>query len=504
MDKYLTKVGIDDMALYVPALYLPIDTLATVRGIESAKLQKGLGLKAMAMPDADEDAATMAANAALDLILKNQLDPRRIGRIYVGTESALDGAKPIASYVVEMLTQYFEKTYGADCLLQCDVVDLTFACIGAVDALQNTIDWASGAPNRLGIVIATDFAKYELGSGGEYTQGAGAIALLVKQQPRLLAFGNDWGTATVSVHDFFKPVREIKRSALLAEAAQFLQHEGATEIEPAPVKTSPAQGVFDSTEEWVKIHRDTPIFDGQYSNQCYQERIRQAYHSFISKALGYVNGHPGPVFSGRWDRLVFHLPYAYHARRIFVEIYLEEAIKAGKKMQIEQEVGAPVPEGDWENYLKLVSKTPGYQAFVNHHIEKGERLSSLIGNIYTGSIFLSLMSVLEADYQENTAIEGKKLGFFAYGSGSKSKVFEAEVQAEWRTIVEKFSPTDHLKNRQEMDYETYEKLHRGAVIDPLRAEKGVFTLKKISNDALLPGVRTYQMEEILAISQRSF
>lgn len=502
MNKPLTKVGIDDMALYVPALYLPIDTLATVRGIEPAKLQKGLGLKAMAMPNANEDAATMAANAALDLILKNQLDPRRIGRLYVGTESALDGAKPIASYVVEMLTQYFQETYGADCLLQCDVVDLTFACIGAVDALQNTMDWASGATDRLGIVIATDFAKYELGSGGEYTQGAGAVALLIKQHPRLLAFGNDWGTATVSVHDFFKPIRELKRSAVLAEAAQLLKHDAEIEVTTAPVKTSPAQGVFDHTDEWVKIHRDTPIFDGQYSNQCYQQRIRQAYHNFISQALGYANGHPGPVFSGRWDRLVFHLPYAYHARRVFVEIYLEEAIKAGRKAQIEQEVGAPVPENDRENYLKLVSKTPSYQAFVNHYIEKGERLSSLVGNIYTGSIFLALMSVLEADYQEDAMLEGKKLGFFAYGSGSKSKVFEAEVQAEWRAIVERFGLMDSLENRQEIDYETYEKLHRGAYIALMRSAKGVFTLEKISNDPLLPGVRSYQMQETLALSPR--
>ena len=41
---------------------------------------------------------------------------------------------------------------------------------------------------RLPIVIVSDIAKYDIGSSGEYTQGAGAVAILVKQNPRLLSF----------------------------------------------------------------------------------------------------------------------------------------------------------------------------------------------------------------------------------------------------------------------------------------------------------------------------
>ncbi len=498
MEKQVTKVGIDDMSVYVPNLYLPIETLADARSIEYAKLNKGLGLTAMAMPDVHEDAATMAANAALDLIQKNKLNPRNIGRLYVGTESGLDGSKPIASYVAGMLVQYFENQYGKDCFLQCDAVDLTFACIGATDALQNTLDWAKGAPNRVGIVIATDFAKYELGSGGEYTQGAGAIAMLVKQNPRLLAIGDAWGVATVDVHDFFKPVRQIKREDVAREALELLNLEAGSDLPEGKVQSNPALGVFDATDAYVYLHRDTPIFDGQYSNDCYQERVKQAYYSFISSALGYVNGHAGPALSGRWSRLVFHLPYAYHARRIFSEIYLEEALKSGKQAQIEQETGAPVPADKSEaNYLKLVSKTPAYQAFVKECIEPGERASSLVGNVYTGSIFLALMSVLELDLQAGNDLSGKNLGFFAYGSGSKSKVFEGEVQPQWREIVNKFHLFANLQNRQALDYETYEALHRGKLEAPVGEDGGVFQLASISDDPQLPGLRTYQWVEAL-------
>lgn len=496
-----TKVGIDDMATYVPKLYLPIETLAAARHLEFDKLNKGLGLTAMAMPDTHEDAATMAANTVLELLKNNQLDPHSVGRLYVGTESGLDGSKPLASYVVEMLTQYFENQYGATCFLNCDVVDLTFACIGAVDALQNTLDWAKGAPDRIGIVVSTDFAKYELGSGGEYTQGAGSVALLVKQNPRLLVITDNWGVATVGVHDFFKPIRTLKRSDVANELLELLNTELLNpEVEEAPIKTTPAQGAFDSTDAHIQIHRDTPIFDGQYSNQCYQERIKQAYHHFITAAFGQVNGHAGPVLSGRWERLVFHLPYAYHARRIFTEIYLEDALKAGKKTQVEQETGTPIPsEGSLENYWKLVSKTAGYQAFVKQFIERGERASSQVGNVYTGSIFLALMSTLEADMQENNDLNGKKIGFFAYGSGSKAKVFEAEIQPEWEKVINKFQLAKKLETRTALDYDTYEALHRGKLEAPVLEPEGIFILAKVSDDEVLPGVRSYEWKEKVLI-----
>jgi len=129
-------VGIDDMALYVPKLYLSIQSLAETRKLEYAKLNKGLGLTRMVVPDVHEDAATMAANAIHQIIERNQLRPQDIGRIYLGTESALDGAKPTATYVLEMLRRKYREEYGVSCFENCDVVDLTFACVGGVDALQ--------------------------------------------------------------------------------------------------------------------------------------------------------------------------------------------------------------------------------------------------------------------------------------------------------------------------------------------------------------------------------
>ena len=87
------KIGIDAIDYYVPPIALKIKDLAEARDIPTAKLEKGLGLKTMALVDIDEDVASMAANALLNLITNNNLNPTNIGRIYLGTESALDALK---------------------------------------------------------------------------------------------------------------------------------------------------------------------------------------------------------------------------------------------------------------------------------------------------------------------------------------------------------------------------------------------------------------------------
>ena len=185
----MVKVGIDDVAIHFPRLFMDMRDFAEMRGADYGKLNKGLGLEAMAIPDVHEDTATMGAMAVMRLIDRNGIDPRTIGRMYLGTESALDGAKPTATYILDMLTQRYQDRFGEDCFRNCDVVDMTFACIGAVDALHTTLDWAARSTpedERVGVVIFSDNAKYDLESSGEYTQGAGGGALLIRQNPRLL------------------------------------------------------------------------------------------------------------------------------------------------------------------------------------------------------------------------------------------------------------------------------------------------------------------------------
>lgn len=486
-------VGIDDMAFYAPSLYLPIETLAVERDLEYVKLNKGLGLTHMAIPDAHEDAATMAANAAAALIDKNDLDPRTIGRIYLGTESALDGAKPTATYVLTMLRDRYRDRYGADCFRNCDVVDLTFACVGGVDALHNTLDWARGDAERLGIVITSDFAKYELASTGEYTQGAGAVAMSVKSHPRLLVINDIIGVGTKGVHDFYKPKRKAEKSQIIAEV---LRLANVQDVDIQSVLNNLPQnlevtGILDDNDETLLLHKDTPVFEGQYSNQCYQERIAEAYRHFRQIAEQKEHFDEEENLLERWSRLIFHLPYAFHGKRIFSEIFMSEKQRADEWHSFTQENGLVVPHVDdfeenalyqksYANFLRSITKTADYRAFVREKLEKAQRGSSLIGNMYACSIFMALMSTLESDLTEGNDLDGAIFGFFGYGSGSKSKCFEAVLQPTWQEVTEKFGLFETLNKRTAIDYATYEDLHRGKRKDSVIAPKNEFAIKEVN------------------------
>lgn len=464
-------VGIDDFSVYIPQLYLPVARLAEQRDIPYDKLNKGLGLEQMALTDALEDTATMAANAVLDLMHKNDLDPSTVGRLYLGTESALDGAKPTATYVLDMLQDHFADSYGPNCLLHCDVVDLTFACIGGVDALQNCLEWSAAREGRVGIVVASDTAKYEMGSTGEYTQGAGAVAMLVKRSPRLLSIDPDFGVATRPAHDFFKPKRRVSKRDIIREVINLLPDLSAEdyqldEMERKLAKGLDVRGVLDCNERFLTLHKDTPVFDGPYSNEAYQARIREALIDYRRRS-GTKSGQLLSNYAG----LALHLPYAFQGRRMLSEIYMEELKSRDEWMEFIERNDLDVPCADDYNdreqyitkcseFLRAVTKTDDYRRFVDRYLAPAEWASARVGNLYSGSVFLSLVATLEHALSEGRELVGAQLLVLAYGSGSKAKAFAVGIQQGWKAVAGEFNLRTRLDNRQEVDYATYEKLHR--------------------------------------------
>lgn len=447
------KAGIDSIAFDIPQLYVPITTLAENRNIEADKLIKGLGLHKMSFLDVHQDVVTMASNAALKLIRQENLNPKEINRIYVGTESGVDSSKPVASYVLSNL----ENVLGKESFLNCDVVDLTFACIGAIDALQNCLDYIRLNPTKKAIVIASDNAKYDLNSTGEYTQGAGAIAMLITAEPRILSFSNEVGVSTQGVFDFFKPRRTVNKEEVL-------------QLENNPEWNS-------VLESEIAIYKEQPVFDGQYSNQCYINRISEAYEHYKSES-----NQSGKVYEN-WTNILMHLPYCFQGRRTFIEIFAKE-----NPALLDTQIGETT-----KDKIKALAKSPEYLALVNDKILPSEIASGQIGNIYTGSIFLGLLSALCYHFQQKTDLTNQKFGLIAYGSGSKSKVFEAEISPKWQSVIEKVKLFETLEKATAIDFSTYEKLHKKELKQSVLAPKNEFYLDSIEKEnPVLVGARYYK------------
>lgn len=449
------KIGIDSISFDVAKIHLPITTLAKARNIEPEKLEKGLGLLKMTLADAHQDTVVFGANALTKLIVENNIDLSKIARIYVGTESSIDSSKPISSFLIALM----EQKFGENTLDECDVVDFTFACIGGVDAMQNCIDFIQLNPTKKAIVVTTDLAKYDLNSTGEYTQGAGAVAMLITANPRIIAFENHWATSTKGVFDFFKPYRTVLKETIT----------GNTENQPW----------LDNLEAEIEIHKEQPVFDGQYSNQCYMDRTRNAYFSFkklkASKATVYNS----------WESIIMHLPYAFQGRRMLSEIY---ALDAANTII----TGDESPQ-EYQNKLKEISKSEEYKNFVNQKLMPAELASSLIGNLYTGSIFMGLLSTLAHFYDTKKEITNSKFGFLAYGSGSKSKVFEGTIQPDWKTAIASVKLFETLENSVEINFDTYEKLHKKEQQTSVNKPKNEWVLERIEREIPnLLGARYYK------------
>lgn len=436
------KYGIEAASIYVPHIYLPIKDLATKRSIDPDKLEIGLGLKKMAVLDAHEDTATIAANALLKLITDFNINPNEIGRIYLGTESALDGAKPTATYAVQLVESVLANQFGERPFKHTDVVDMTFACVGGVDAMHNSIDYVRVNPEKKAIVIAADYAKYGLESTGEYTQGAGAVAMLISNQPDLIAFDNNWGIGMESVFDFFKPHQSTSDTAIL--------------------------NALGTTKSEIEIFSDEPVFEGQYSNECYKNRVREAYFNFKEKTSV-----EGKLYEN-WRYIAFHLPYAFQGKRMFSDVF---ALENG--------------QDNSNDNLKIVSKSDEYKALIKEKVEPTQRASSEIGNMYTASVFTAFLSALQVSADNDEELNGQTVGFIAYGSGSKSKVFQGQIGECWKNVMNKMDLFNYLNQREAISFEQYQDLHNKNLKTSINDSKG-FALDRIETEIPdLKGARYY-------------
>ena len=147
-------------------------------------------------------------------------------------------------------------------------------------------------------------------------------------------------------------------------------------------------------------------------------------------------------------------------------------------------------------HRRLISKTSEFKEFAEQRIEKTQRASSLIGNQYTGSIFLALMSSMESDYLDGTDMRGEKVGLCGYGSGAKAKVFEGEVQRRMEgRSPPRFELFERLSKRTPIDKTIYESLHRGTEKESVVSPNGEFALVGIGAEGDLEGQRRYAWVE---------
>lgn len=187
------NIGIHDLDVATTHYVLDLDEMAAALGIDPAKYAKGLGQDEFSVPAPDEDVVTMAAEAAARVMSRN--DASKLRMVLFATETGIDQSKAAGVFVHGLL--------GLPSAVRN--VEFKQACYSGTAALQSAVNHVARFPEDEVLVITSDVARYAVDSGGEPTQGAGAVAMLIAADPNLVVIEPGSGVFTEDVNDFWRP-----------------------------------------------------------------------------------------------------------------------------------------------------------------------------------------------------------------------------------------------------------------------------------------------------------
>jgi hydroxymethylglutaryl-CoA synthase len=81
-----------------------------------------------------------------------------------------------------------------------------------------------------------------------------------------------------------------------------------------------------------------------------------------------------------------------------------------------------------------------------------------VGNIYNGSLYLSLISLLTT---YPTSLANETIGMFSYGSGATGESFYLTLQPSYEKVIDKKALLTIIHQRRKADFSTYERLMTG-------------------------------------------
>lgn len=348
----MIRTGIEAISFYTPHRYISLATLANQQGIDPEKFSRGIGQDKIALPGHDEDVVTMAAEAARPLIDRYGTDG--IDTILFATETGIDQSKAAGIYVHRLL--------GLS--PNCRNVELKQACYSATPALQLACSYVARRPDRKVLVIASDVARYDRDSSGEATQGAGAVAMLISADPKVLEIGAVSGLFSEDIMDFWRP-----------------------------------------------NHRRTPLFDGKFSTLRYLNALIEAWRDYEA------NG--GKSYE-EFSRFCYHLPFSRMGEKA------HRHLAKNAKADLDMDQALP-----------------------------GMLYNRVVGNSYTASIYLALISTLENADED---LSGKSIGLFSYGSGATGEFFDATVVPGYQDHLFTQQHQAILDDRVSVSYEDYVEL----------------------------------------------
>lgn len=447
------KIGISGLAAYVPPYRVGLEDWCAWTDTQWPKIREVVG-RSFRVRGPNQSVYTMAATAVVRLIEQYDVDPTRVKFLGLGTESSTDNSAG-AIIVKGMVDQALDARGLPPISRSCEVPEFKHACLGGVYGMKGAIrhlalDGAGGQA----IVVCADIAEYARGSSGEPTQGAGAVAMLLEENPTMAVVDlvSSGSASDYRVMDFRKPMSRFC---------------GQDRSESHQVQ-------------------DFPVFNGKYSTTCYVDETLHAltdmYVKRDLKASEYL----------RSLRTVFmHRPYRRMPETGWAISYLF-ALSEGSEQDREElasycaavnidpealhaEITAKPAVSDfataellqYEAYpltmavYRKFRTTDRYQDEVLSKLTLGSDAMLDLGNLYTAALPAWMAAGFEQALTADSFKVGEEILTLGYGSGDAAEVIPFFVAEGWKEATRKMKFAETLEFAVDLDETQYDALHGG-------------------------------------------
>lgn len=446
-------IGISGIAAYLPPYRVWLEDWCDWSDNQWPKIREVVG-RSFRVRGPDHSVYTMAANAVIRLIDQYDIDPTRVKFLGLGTESSTDnsaGAIIVKGMIDKALTER-----GKPCIARsCEVPEFKHACLGGVYGMKGAIrhlalDGAGGQA----IVVCADIAEYARGSSGEPTQGAGAVAMLLEEDPKL-AVVDLVGSGSASdyrVMDFRKPM---------------LRFCGQDRSETHQVQ-------------------DFPVFNGKYSTTCYIDETLHALRDMYEK-----RGLAPAQYLRSLRTLFMHRPYRRMPETGWAVSYLfalgqgdahdraelasycyeagvdVEAVLAEMISRPEVANLANPEQLQFEAYpltmaaLRTFRASRHYRKEILDKLRLGSDTMLDLGNLYTAALPAWMAAGFEQALEEDSLVAGEEVLTLGYGSGDAAEVIPFFMVDSWQEAAAKIHFADAMSLAIDLNQQQYEALHDG-------------------------------------------
>ena len=446
-------IGISGLAAYVPPFRVWLEDWCDWTGEQWPKVREVVG-RSFRVRGPDQSVYTMAATAVIRLIDQYDVDPTRVKFLGLGTESSTDNSAG-AIIVKGMVDQALEERGKPPIARSCEVPEFKHACLGGVYGMKGAIrhlalDGAGGQA----IVVCADIAEYARGSSGEPTQGAGAVAMLLEEDPAL-AIVDLPGSGSASdyrIMDFRKPMSRFC-------------------------------GQDRSATHQVQ---DFPVFNGKYSTTCYIDETLHALTDMYEKReldpaayirslrtvfmhrpyrrmpeTGWAVSYLFALLDGDADDRAELASYCYEAgidpEQLRAEMLSKPAIAnlaAPERLQYE---AYPLSMA----VLRVFRASRHYRREILDKLALGSDTMLDLGNLYTAALPAWMAAGFEQALDEGSLEAGEEVLTMGYGSGDAAEVIPFYIADRWREATAAIGFGTVMNTAVDLNFEQYKALHDG-------------------------------------------